>query len=90
MRDVVAEKLPRLVPVGGAAGGVQQRDVVGICELVRRGARELAEPYREHGRANGVLERLPGAEVGGDRQRGDQLGGADRLLNAVAARSAGD
>ena len=82
VRDVVAEQLPRLVSVRGAAGRVQQRDVVGIGELVSRGARELAEPHREHGRANGVLERLPGAEVGRDRQRGDQLGGANRLLDA--------
>jgi hypothetical protein len=69
---------------------VQQRDVVGIGEFVRRGAGELAQSDREHGRANGVLDRLSGPQVRGDRQRRDQLGGADGLLDAVAAHGARD
>ena len=59
MRDVVAEQLRGLVPVRGAAGGVQQGDVVGVRELLGRRTGELAEADREHGRAHRVLERLP-------------------------------
>ena len=82
VHDVVAEQLRRLVAVRRAAGGVEERDVVGVRELLRRRPGELAEADREHGRAQRVLERLPGAEVGGERERPDQLGGADRLLHA--------
>jgi hypothetical protein len=32
-----------------------------------------------------VLERLPGAEVGGERECPDELGRADRLLNETTA-----
>ena len=74
VRDVVAEQLRRLVPVRRAAGGVEERDVVGVGELLRRRSGELAETDREHGGAQRVLERLPGAEVGGDRERADHLG----------------
>ena len=81
VRDVVAEQLRRLVPVRRAPGGVEQRDVVGVGELLRRGSGELAEPDREHGAAHRVLERLPGAEIGRERERADDLGGADRLLD---------
>ncbi len=82
VHDVLAEQLRRLVAVRRAAGGMKERDVVGVGELLRRRARELAEADREHGRAQRVLEWLPGAEVGGERQGPDQLGRADRLLPA--------
>ena len=49
MLDVVAEELRGLVPVRRAAGGVQERDVVRVGELLRRRAGELAEADREHG-----------------------------------------
>jgi len=62
----------------------------GIGAGLTRAYRELAEPDREHCGANGMLQRLPGAEVACDRQRGDQLGGADRLLNPVAAHDTPD
>ena len=78
--DVVAVELRRLVPVRGAARGVEQRDVVRVDELLRRRSGELAEPDREHGGAQRVLERLPGAEIGRERQRPDHLGRANRLL----------
>ena len=80
VRDVVVEHLHRLVPVRGAAGGVQQRDVVGVRKLLRRRSGQLPETDREHGGAQRVLERLPGAEIGRERQRADHLGRADRLL----------
>ena len=80
VRDVVAEQLRRLVPVRRAPGGVEERDVVRVRELLRRCSGELAEPDREHGGAQRVLERLPGAEVGREREGTDHLGGADRLL----------
>ena len=64
MLDVVAVQLRRLVTVRRASGGVQERDVVGRRELLPRRSGELAEPNREHGRPQRVLERLPGAEVG--------------------------
>ena len=67
VRDVVAEELSRLVAVGGAPGGVEERDVVRVHDLLRRCSGELAQPDREHGGAHCVLERLPGAEVGGER-----------------------
>ena len=67
MGDVVAEQFPGLVPVGGAAGGVEKGDVVGVGELVRRGACKLSESDGEDGGADGVLEGLAGAQVGGDR-----------------------
>jgi len=59
---------------------VEERDVVGVRELLRRGSRELTEADREHGRAQRVLELLPGAEVGGKRERPDQLSRANRLF----------
>ena len=76
--DVVAEHLRRLVPVRRAPRSVEQRDVVRVCELLRRRSGELAETDREHGAAQRVLERLPGAEVGREREGADHLGGADR------------
>src|SRR6266566_5281095 len=47
------------------------------------------EADREHGRAQRVLERLPGAEVGGEREDAGQLGRADRLLDLICRRHAG-
>ena len=64
VRDVVVVDLDRLVAVRGAARRVEQRDVVGVGELGGGGSRELAEPHREHGGTQRVLERLAGAEIG--------------------------
>jgi hypothetical protein len=81
MRDVVAEQLRRLVPVRRATRGMEERDVVRIHELLGRRSGELAETNREHGAAQRMLERLPGAEVGCDREGTNHLGRADRSLD---------
>ena len=67
VRDVVAVQLRRLVPVGRAPGGVEERNVVGVRELLSRCPGKLAEADRQHGSAQRVLERLSGAEVGRER-----------------------
>jgi hypothetical protein len=54
-RDVVAVQLGRLGPVGGAAEGVQQRDVVRVDELRRRHTGELAEAHGEDRGAQRLL-----------------------------------
>ena len=59
---------------------MQKRDVVRVEELLRGRSGELAQTDGQHGRAQGVLQRLPGAEVGGERQGADHLGSTDRLL----------
>ena len=79
--DVVAEKLSRLVAVRRAAGRVQQRDVVGVGALGVRGPGERAEADGKDRRAQRVLERLAGAEIGRERQHRHQLGRAHRLLD---------
>ena len=66
---------------------MQERDVIRIRELLRRRSGQLAEPHREHSRTQRVLERLPGAEVGRERQDADYLGGADRLLDRERPRA---
>ena len=68
MRDVVAVELRRLVAVRGASRSVEQRDVVRVDELLRGRAGELSQTDREHGGAQGVLERLSGTEVGRERE----------------------
>ena len=80
VRDVVVVHLDRLVPVRRAAGGVEESDVVGVGELLGGRAGELAEPNREHRRAQCVLERLAGAEVGGERKGANHLRGTNRSL----------
>ena len=49
--DVVAVERRRLMPVGCAPRGVEERDVVGVGEVPRGGSGELAEADREHGGA---------------------------------------
>ena len=60
--------------------GVKERDVVRVDELLRRCSGELAETDCEHGGAHRVLERLPGTEVGRERECTNHLGSADRPL----------
>src|SRR4051812_19630301 len=50
---------------GGAV--LDERDVVGVRQLLVGRAGQLAETDREHGGAHRVPEGLSGAEVGGDR-----------------------
>ena len=59
---------------------MKERDVVGVHELLCRCPGELPQTDREQGGAQGVLERLPGAEVGRQRERSDHLGSANRSL----------
>ena len=47
---------------------------------------ELPEPDREQGRAQRVLERLPGAEVGREREGAYHLGRPDRPLSGTRPR----
>lgn len=84
--DVVAVELCRLVPVRGASRRVQERDVVGVRQLLRRGGGELAEADREHRGAQSMLERLTGSEIGRQREGADDLGSADRLLDRARHR----
>ena len=85
-RDVVAVQLGGLVAVRRAAGGVEERGVVGVDELLLRRACELTEPYRDHGGTQRVLERLTGAEVGREREGADDLRRANRLLDRGLCR----
>ena len=85
--DVLAEEERRLVPVRGAAGGVEERDVVRVGDFRRRRSRELAETDGQHRASQGVLERLPGAEIGRQRDRPDDLRCPDRVLTRRGARS---
>ena len=73
MLDVLTEELRGFVPVRRASGGVQEREVVGVAELLRGRSGALAEAHREHRRAQRVLERLPRAEVGREREGSDEL-----------------
>ena len=77
MLDVLAEHLRRLMPVRGAAGGVQERHVIAVADLLRRAAGTIGETFRQDGSAQCVLERLSCPEVGRKRNRPDEVGGAD-------------
>src|SRR4029078_11144418 len=79
--DVLAEQLCRLVPFRVAPGGMQERDVIRVRELLRRRSGQLAETHREHSGTQRVLERLPGTEGRREREGADPLGGADRRLD---------
>ena len=76
--DVLAVERRRLVPVGRAASRVQKRDVVRVDEFLCRRVGKLSEVNRQHGSAKGMLERLPRSQVGGERERSDDLGRANR------------
>ena len=58
VRDVVAEQLCSLVAIRRAPGGVEERDVVGVRELLRGCSGELAKTDCEDGGTQRVLERL--------------------------------
>jgi hypothetical protein len=53
---------------------MQQRGVVRRVALGARGTGRLGEAGRDQAGAQRVLERQPAAEVGGERQRREQLG----------------
>ena len=87
-RVALAEKLAALaaLPPGSIAlltlraSAVEERDPVRVREVLGRCAGELTKPHREHRAAQGMLERLPRAEVGRERERADHLGRAKRAL----------
>ena len=86
--DVVAEELRRLVPVRGAAGGVQERDVVGVRELLAR-TRPASSPRRTASTAvrSACSSGWPvPRSVASDSAR-DHLGCADRLLSSAGRRT---
>lgn len=60
---------------------MQERDGVGVGELLCRRIGSLAETDCEHRGTQRVLERLTGAQVGREGERADDLGGPDRLLD---------
>src|SRR5262249_378305 len=66
----------RLVRVRRAAHRAQQRDVVDRRQLGPADAELVAEPRRDHGVAQGLLQRLVVADVAGERDRGEHLGEA--------------
>jgi len=74
---VVAVRRGGLVRVARAADRVQQPEVVGVGpqRLVAIGGQRQARAQRR--RAQAVLERLVGPEVGGQRQGGQDLPGGD-------------
>ncbi len=79
--NVVAVELSSFVPVRRASRSVEQSDVVRGGEILGRRSGKLAETDGEDGRAQRMLERLTGAEVGRKRQRPDHLCRTDgRLL----------
>jgi len=86
-RQRVNGELRRLVAVRRAPGGVEECDVVRVGELRRRRSRELAETDGQHRASQGVLERLPRAEIGRQRDRPDDLRCPDRVLTRRGARS---
>ena len=59
---------------------MEECDVVRVRQLLLRRARKLAETNREDSSPQRVLERLPCAEVGREREGTDYLGSADRPL----------
>ncbi len=77
MGYVVAVELCGLVPVRGAAGGVEQRNVVRVDELLGGRSGELTQANGEDRGAQCVLERLPGAEIGRERQCAHELSRTD-------------
>jgi hypothetical protein len=80
MSDVIAEQLRSLMPIRRAARCVQERDIVGVGQLLGGCSGKLAELNGQHGGAHRVLKWLPGSEVGRDRECANDLRSADRPL----------
>jgi hypothetical protein len=82
-RQLVAERLGRDLGFGGAAQEAQQGEVVDDVELGPAQVERIAETGRQHARAEGVLDRLAHAQVGGQRERRDKLGQPDSWFAAL-------
>jgi len=76
-RDLVADDRREHVGLGVAADIAQQRLVVDLAKLAFAQATEIAQPHRQHARAQRELERLAHPQVGRQRERGHKLGQAD-------------
>ena len=81
-----AEQLRVLLGVGVTADPCQQASVVGRVALHRVGADQVGEPHRDQARAQHVFQRLPEAQVDGERERGQQLS-TPRPTGATGAMS---
>ena len=82
VRDVVAEQLRRLVPVRRAAGRVEERDVVGVGELLRRTPRRARRGGRRARRCAArarAAARCRGRSRARGRRRPRRRGSAARL-----------
>src|ERR1700738_5078129 len=66
--NLVAHRPRGNVRGDGAAQVLQQRDVVDLVDFLVRETEQVGGLGREQAAAQGVLERKPGAEVGGERQ----------------------
>jgi hypothetical protein len=89
--ELVAECLGRDVCLGGAAQEAQERHVVDRPELLLAQSQRVAETGGQDTGAQGVLDRLAHAEVGGQRQRRDYLCQADwRFASLVHTYARGD
>ncbi len=75
--DVVAEPAGLLGRVGMTVRVDHQTEVVGRLPLTLGRTREVGQPQRDRGLPHAVRERLAQAEIGGIRQRRDQLGDPD-------------
>jgi len=71
--QVVAPVARRLVGVGGAADRVKQREQVHDAAIGLAAPRLLRHRVRDQAGAQGVLERLARAEVGGQGEGGQEL-----------------
>ncbi len=95
-RDLVAEHRRDLVGVAGAADVAQQRDPVGVVAHLRLEAGGLAHPRGEQARPQLRLQRLAERVVLRERERGDELGEAERRVQdgvssrCLAVRSGSD
>jgi hypothetical protein len=75
----VAEDLGGYVGVGGATRVREHAGVVGLRGRLGIEPEAVGESGRDQGALQPVLEREPHAEVGGQAQRRDHLGGANLL-----------
>ena len=85
-RQLVPELARNLMRVAGAAHEAKQRHVVHVAQLLLGQAGSRCQAEAEQAATKLVLERLPVREVGGERQRGDDLRQADRAGDASRHR----
>ena len=84
---VAARRRRRLARVGGAAEEAQERELVDGAYLVRRAPHRLRERDGERAGPERVAERLSRAQIRGQRDRGEQLGEAQRAGGRARRRA---